>query len=105
MLQQLVMHLGHIGRGLIDLIDRHHDGHARRFGVTNGFDGLRHDPVIRGHHQHDDIGDIGTARAHFGEGFMARRIDEGDVRAAGELHLIGTDMLRDAPGFAACDIG
>ena len=35
--------------------------------------------VIGGHHQHDDVGHVGTARAHLGEGRVARRIEEGDL--------------------------
>ena len=50
-------------------------------GVGDGFDGLRHDAVIGGHHQHDDIGDLGAARAHRGKGGMAGRVEEGDLLA------------------------
>ena len=36
---------------------------------------------------------------------MARRVDEGDARAARRGDLIGPDMLGDATGFAGRDIG
>jgi hypothetical protein len=35
----------------------------------------------RRHHEDDDIGDVGAAHPHFGEGFVARRIEEGDIVA------------------------
>src|SRR5580700_8818000 len=44
-------------------------------------------------------------RAHRGERLMARRINEGDLLAAAQADPIGADMLRDAAGFAARDIG
>ena len=64
--------------GLVDLVDRHDDRHIGRARVIDGFHRLRHDAVIGGNHQHDDIRGLGAAGAHGGEGFMARRIDEGD---------------------------
>ena len=52
-----------------------------RLGVADRLDRLRHDAVIGGHHQHHDVGDVGAARAHRGEGLVARRVDEGDLLA------------------------
>ena len=72
-----------IGRRLVDLVDRDDDRHARRARVIDRFDRLRHDAVIGGHHQHDDVGGLGAARAHGGEGLVARRIDEGDEAVGG----------------------
>ena len=73
--------------------------------MGDGFHRLRHDAVIGGHHQNHQIGDLGAARAHRGEGGMARRVQEGDLLAGFQLHLIGADMLGDAAGFAGHDIG
>src|SRR3546814_20852152 len=63
-------------------------------------DRLRLQPGVCGHHQDDDVGDVRTALAHFGEGFVTRRIEEGDRAAVLRRHLIGADMLGDATGFA-----
>ena len=47
----------------------------------------------------------GAARAHGGECLVARRVDEGDLRAVRHLHLIGADMLGDAACLAGRDVG
>ena len=72
--------------------------------VIDRFDRLRHDAVIGSNDQHDDIGRLGAASAHGSEGFMARRIDEGNETAGGR-NLVGADMLGDAARFARHDIG
>ena len=61
--------------------------------------------VIGRDHQHDDVGDVGAARAHLGEGLVARRVEEGDLRLVGQRDLIGADMLGDAAGLARDDVG
>ena len=72
--------------------------------MVDGFQGLRHDAVVGRHHQDDDVGDLGAAGTHAGEGFVAGRVDEDDL-AALHLHLVGADVLGDAAGFAARHIG
>ena len=104
-LQQFGLHPHRIGVALVDLVDRDDDRHVRRLGMGDGFHGLRHDAVIGGDHQNDEIGHLGAARAHRGEGGMARRVEEGDLLAGLQLHLIGADMLGDAAGFARHHVG
>jgi hypothetical protein len=85
---------------LVDLVDRNDHRHAGGLGVVDRLHRLRLQPVVRGHDQHDDVRHIGAAGAHLGERFVARRIEEGDLRLVGQAHLIGADMLRDAAGLA-----
>ena len=85
--------------GRVDLVDRDDDRHLGRFGVVDGFEGLRHDAVVRRHHQDDDIGDLGAAGAHAGERFVTGGVDEDDLLAV-HLHLVRADVLGDAAGFA-----
>ena len=66
---------------------------------------LRLNAVIGGDDEHDEVGDLGAARAHRREGGVARRIDERDFCAGRRRHLIGADMLGDAARFAGDDIG
>ncbi len=73
--------------------------------MADRFDRLRHDAVVGRDHQHHEISDFGAARAHRGERGVARRIEESDLRARRQLHLIGADMLGDAAGFARDHIG
>ena len=61
----------------IDLVERHDDRHAGGAGMADGLFGLRHDAVVGRHHQHRDIGDVGSAGPHFGECLVAGRVDEG----------------------------
>ena len=90
--------------GLVDLVDGHDDGNAGGLGVVDGFERLRHHAVVGGHHQHDDVGDLGAARAHARERFVARRIDEHDA-AAVHRHRRRADVLGDAAGLARGDFG
>ena len=78
MLQKIGAHAGRIGVRLVDLVDGDDDRHFGGAGVIDRLDGLRHDAVIGGDHQHDDVGGLGAAGAHGGEGLMAGRVDEGD---------------------------
>ncbi len=48
-----------IGVGLIDLVDGDDDRNARRFGVVERFDRLRHDAVIGGDDENDDVRHLG----------------------------------------------
>ena len=88
-----------VGRRFIHLVDGHDDGSIRRFGVIDRFDGLRHDAVVRGHHQHGDVRQVRAAGAHGCESLMARSVQECDGLAV-HRHLIRADMLRDAAGLA-----
>ena len=105
MLQQFGAHALGLGVRLVDLVDGDDHRHLRRLGVLDGFDRLRHDAVIGRDHEHDNVGHLRAARAHRGEGGVARRIDEGDLAVRRRSHLIGADMLGDAAGFARRDIG
>ena len=103
--QQFLTNPVRIGVRLVHLVDGDDDRRIGRLGVTDRLDRLRHDTVIGGNHQNDDIGDRGAARAHRGERLMARRVDEGDPVAGRQVHLIGADMLGDAAGLARRHIG
>ncbi len=97
-LRQFVAHAIRVGILAIDLVDGDDERHTRRLRVLDGLDGLRHDAVIRGHDQHDDIGRLGAARAHRRERGVTGCIEERDP-AFLALHRVGADMLRDAAGF------
>ena len=105
MLQEFRAHAIWIGLRLVDLVDRDDDRHASCLGVIDRLDRLRHDAVIGRDDQHDDVRHLGAARAHGGERRVARRVDEGDLLAFVGRHLVGADVLGDAAGFAARDVG
>ena len=106
--RELLLHPIGGGPLLVDLVDRHHDRHLGRAGVADRLQGLGPDAVIGGHHQHRHVGHLGAAGPHGGEGLVARCIQEGDLAlfsAVGNLHLVSTDVLGDAPGFASGHAG
>jgi hypothetical protein len=72
--------------------------------VTDRLDGLGHDLVVGGHHQHDDVGDLRAASAHRGERLVARRIEEGDALPSRQAHVVRADVLGDATGLACDDV-
>ena len=66
---------------------------------------LRHQAVVRRHHQDDDVGDVRATRTHLRERLMARRVEEGDLRLVLQRDLVRADMLGDAARFAAHHVG
>ena len=99
MFRQLLHHASGIGVVTIDLVDRNNDRDIGSFCVIDGFDGLRHDPIVGGNHKDDDVGCIGTTGTHSGKRLMAGGIEERD-RSIVLDDLIRTDVLGDAAGFA-----
>ena len=73
--------------------------------MIDGLDRLGHDAIVGGYHQDHDIGGVSPTRPHCSKGFVAGRVEEGDLVAALDFYLISADMLRDAAGFSCCDIG
>ena len=71
--------------------------------VVDRLDGLRHDAVVRGDDEHDDVGRLRTAGAHLGERLVARCVEEHDVAVTSVRDLVGPDVLGDATGLARGD--
>ena len=55
---------------------------------------LRHDAIVRGDDQDDDVRRLGSASPHRREGLVARRVQEGHL-AVRSRDLIGADVLSD----------
>ena len=73
-------HALRVGVVLVDLVDRHHDRHVGGAGVVDRLDRLRHDAVVGGDDEHDDVGRLGAAGPHLRERRVAGRVDERDRR-------------------------
>ena len=101
---EFLLHAVGVGFGLVDLVDRHNERNASRTGVRDGFLGLGHDAVVGRHNENDDVGRLSTAGAHRRKGFVTRGVEERDD-ASGRLHVVGTDVLRDAARFARGHLG
>jgi hypothetical protein len=98
-LHQAALHALEIGVGPVDLVDCDDNRHLRRARVVDRLDRLRHDAVVGGDDEDDEIGDFCAPRAHRGKRLMARRVEEGNA-AAVDLNVVRADMLCDAAGLA-----
>ncbi len=67
--------------------------------MVDGFLGLRHHAVICGNDQDDDVGHLGAAGAHLGEGLVAGGVDKDHHPSVGCFDPRCTDVLGDAAGF------
>ncbi len=108
---QLLADFQRVGVRVVDLVDRHQQGHLGGARVVERLEGLGHHAVIGGDHQHDQVRHIRSARAHGTESGVAGGVEEGDL---GQLILalrvrerngVGADVLGDAAGFAGRDVG
>ncbi len=108
---QLLADFQGIGVGMVNFVDRHQNGNFGRLRVIEGFEGLRHDAVVGGHHEHDEVGDVRAAGAHGTERRVAGRVEERDLRqlvfALRMRHgnRVSADVLGDAAGLARRDVG
>ena len=103
-LQELLLDLARVRLRQIDLVDRDDERHAGVLGVRDRFDRLRHDGVVGGDDENDDVRDLRAARTHGGERFVARRVEERDDLPVRQRHVIRADVLRDAARFARDDV-
>ena len=108
---ELLDDLGGVGLGLVDLVDGDDDRHVGGAGVVDGFEGLGHDAVVGCDDDDDDVGDLGSAGTHAGEGLVTGGVEEDDLATEGggvglgDFDLVGADVLGDAAGFAGGDVG
>ena len=92
-----------IGVVAVDLVDRDDDRHPGGPRVVDRLDGLGHHAVVGRNDEHDDVGGLGAAGAHRGEGLVARGVDERDEAAVLD-GLVRADVLGDATGLAGDDV-
>ena len=72
--------------------------------MTEGFQGLGLDAVIRSDYENNDIGHIRSSSPHGGERFVTRSIEEGD-RGLAPFDGVRTNVLCDASRFAGRHFG
>src|SRR5690606_28951956 len=101
---QFVFHAINIDGVFVDLGHRHHNGYTGRLRVLDGFDGLRHDAVVRRYHQNDYVSSLRTTGTHGGKRSVAGSIQEGHHAMTG-FHMVRTDVLGNTTGFAGCHAG
>ncbi len=70
-----------VGFGRVDFIDGDDDGDGGGLGVIDGLEGLRHDAVVRGDDDDNDVSNLCAAGSHAGEGFVAGGVEEDDLAA------------------------
>ena len=72
--------------------------------MVDRLDGLRHDAVVGGDNQDDDVGHLGAAGTHGRKGRVTRGIDEGNL-AVVDHDLRSADGLGNAARLAGSDAG
>ncbi len=87
----------------IHLVDRNDDRYSRSLRVADGFDGLRHNAVVRRNYQYRNIRDMGSSGTHCRERFVTRCVQEYDLLSV-DIYLRCTDVLGDAAGFGCRNI-
>ena len=88
----------------VHLVQRDDVGHTGGVNVTDRLAGLRHDAIVGGDDEDGDVGGLRAARAHLGEGRVARGVDEGEQAFVGG-RLVGADALGDAASLSLGDVG
>ena len=100
----LLLHALDVGTLNVHFVHGDHQGDGGILGMLKSFVRLRHKAVVGGDHQNCDVGDIGTAGAHLGEGCVAGRVEESDLTVR-VFDLISTDVLGNTTGFTGGDVG
>ncbi|OFV93973.1 MAG: hypothetical protein A3H95_07845 [Acidobacteria bacterium RIFCSPLOWO2_02_FULL_64_15] len=70
--------------------------------MVDRFFGLRHDAIVGGDHQDDDVGDLGASGPHQREGLVTWGVEEHDI-APVDRDVVRPDVLRDAARLALGD--
>ncbi len=104
LLSEIVARAVGVGVGEVDLVDGDDDRHVRRARMRDRLARLRHDAVVRGHHEHRDVRHLRAAGAHGGERLVAGCVEERQLPAV-VLNLVRPDVLGDPAGFGLDDGG
>src|SRR3954466_16073905 len=104
MLQKLLLDAAGIRLRQIDLVDGDDERHGGVAGVRYRLDGLRHESVVSGDDQYNDIRDLRAASAHRRECLVAGRIKEADPLAVRQGDVVRADVLSDTTSLAGNDV-
>ena len=80
---------------LIDFINSENNRNTGSRSVINRLNRLRHHVIISGHDNNSDIRHLRATGTHSGKRLVTRSIQERDTAAILQLHVVGSDMLRD----------
>ena len=98
-IRQLLLDLLRISMWFIHLIDSKHNRYTRRHCMVDGLLCLRHHVIIRRYNNNRNIRYFRATGTHSGKRLMTRSIQERDTAAILQLHVVGSDMLRDTTGL------
>ena len=104
MFRQILLYFVRISSRFVDFVDRYDDRNPCRFGVADGFYGLRLNAVISRNDENRDIGYMSSSGAHSGKGFVSRSIQEYDLLSV-DSHLGSADMLRNSTRLRSRHVG
>ncbi len=98
MLGQFLLNTVGVCAFLVHFVNGNNDGNPSCLCVVNGFHRLGHNAVIGSNHKNGNIRNVRTTRPHGSKRLMSGCVKEGNIPAA-VLHLISTNMLRNAACF------
>ena len=71
--------------------------------MVDRFARLRHDAVVSGHDEHNQVGDFGAAGAHKRKRRVTGRVEENHAATGAHVNVVRANVLGDAAGFAFHD--
>ena len=98
-IRQLLLDLLRVSMWLIDFINSENNRNTGSRSVINRLNRLRHHVIISGHDNNRDIRHLRATGTHSGKRLVTRSIQERDTAAILQLHVVGSDMLRDTTGL------
>ncbi len=87
-----------IGSWTVGFVDGYDNRHISCLGMVNGFQGLRHDTIVRSDDQDGQVGDLSSAGPHGGKRLVSGCVQERDKLIV-LFDLVGTGVLCYASGF------
>ncbi len=90
---------------LVDFVDGEDNGNACSRCMVDSLDSLRHDVVVGGDDDDNNICHLCATGTHSGECLVTRSVEEGDMTSVSHFDAVGADVLRDAAGLAGYDVG
>ena len=94
-----------IGTRLVNLVDGKYHRHVGSLCVGDCLTCGRHHAVVGSDDDDGDIGDLGTTGTHGGECLMTWSVEECDMSAVLQRHVVCTDMLGDTTCLTGDDVG
>ena len=102
---QLMLDLFRICGMFVNLVDGKYDWNTGSRSMVDGLDGLRHHVVVGCYNDNGNVSNLGTTGTHGGKRLVTRCIEESNLSAIFEFHIVRTDVLGDTTRFTCNYVG